>query len=144
MAGETNGTNGHPKTNGKATYAEKHKVADHFIGGNRLENAPASKVKDFVAQNDGHTVITNVSLTPAADYGNCTSFCSCSFRCRWSECSRRFWACSRGRCLDVEAGPSPLGLSFPLRWGSQRATVQFLALSLLPTFPSHTPRVPLL
>lgn len=50
-----------PVTNGKATYAEKHKVADHFIGGNQLENAPASKVKDFVAQNDGHTVITNVS-----------------------------------------------------------------------------------
>lgn len=59
--GETNGTNGH--TNGKVTYAEKHKIADHFIGGNRLENAPAGKVKDFVAQNDGHTVITNVSAS---------------------------------------------------------------------------------
>lgn len=46
--------------NGKPTYAEQHNIADHFIGGNRLENAPASKVKDFVAQNDGHTVITNV------------------------------------------------------------------------------------
>ena len=50
-----------PHVNGKATYAELHKVADHFIGGNKLENAPASKVKDFVAKNDGHTVITNVS-----------------------------------------------------------------------------------
>jgi acetyl-CoA carboxylase/biotin carboxylase 1 len=50
-----------PHANGKATYAEKHKVAEHFIGGNRLENAPASKVKDFVASHDGHTVITNVS-----------------------------------------------------------------------------------
>lgn len=50
-----------PHTNGKATYAELRKVADHFIGGNRLENAPESKVKDFVAANDGHTVITNVS-----------------------------------------------------------------------------------
>lgn len=49
-----------PHTNGKATYAELHKVADHFIGGNRLENAPNSKVKDFVAANDGHTVISNV------------------------------------------------------------------------------------
>lgn len=58
---ETNGTNGRPHANGKASYAERHSIADHFIGGNRLENAPASKVTDFVAQNDGHTVITNVS-----------------------------------------------------------------------------------
>ncbi|SPO00590.1 probable acetyl-CoA carboxylase [Cephalotrichum gorgonifer] len=50
------------KLNGKASYAEKHKLADHFIGGNRLENAPASKVKDFVAEHDGHTVITNVLI----------------------------------------------------------------------------------
>ncbi len=50
-----------PLANGRATYAEKHKVADHFIGGNKLENAPESKVKDFVATHDGHTVITNVS-----------------------------------------------------------------------------------
>lgn len=49
-----------PQSNGKATYSEKHKVPEHFIGGNRLENAPASKVKDFVASHDGHTVITNV------------------------------------------------------------------------------------
>ncbi|KEZ42713.1 Acetyl-CoA carboxylase [Scedosporium apiospermum] len=51
-----------PYANGKASYAEKHKIADHFIGGNRLNNAPASKVKDFVAANDGHTVITNVLI----------------------------------------------------------------------------------
>ncbi len=50
-----------PVANGKASYAEKHKIADHFIGGNKLENAPESKVKDFVAKHDGHTVITNVS-----------------------------------------------------------------------------------
>ncbi|KAI0016324.1 acetyl-CoA carboxylase [Xylariomycetidae sp. FL0641] len=68
MATETNGhapTNGEqaaPYTNGKASYAEKNKVADHFIGGNRLENAPPSKVKDFVAAHDGHTVITNVLI----------------------------------------------------------------------------------
>jgi hypothetical protein len=49
-----------PQSNGKATYAEKHRLASHFIGGNRLENAPPSKVKDFVAEHDGHTVITNV------------------------------------------------------------------------------------
>jgi acetyl-CoA carboxylase/biotin carboxylase 1 len=51
-----------PHVNGKATYAEKHKVAEHFVGGNRLENAPPSKVKEFVASHDGHTVITNVSI----------------------------------------------------------------------------------
>ncbi len=50
-----------PVVNGKATFAEKHQIADHFIGGNKLENAPESKVKDFVAKHDGHTVITNVS-----------------------------------------------------------------------------------
>lgn len=55
-------TNGRPQANGKVSYAEKYNIADHFIGGNRLENAPASKVKDFVAQNGGHTVITNVSF----------------------------------------------------------------------------------
>lgn len=44
----------------RASYAAKHNLAPHFIGGNRLENAPPSKVKDFVASHDGHTVITNV------------------------------------------------------------------------------------
>ncbi len=51
-----------PLVNGKASYAEKHNLAAHFIGGNKLENAPPSKVKDFVANHNGHTVITNVSL----------------------------------------------------------------------------------
>jgi acetyl-CoA carboxylase/biotin carboxylase 1 len=61
-AGAQEGANGRsvPYVNGKASYAEKFHIADHFIGGNRLENAPPSKVKDFVGQNDGHTVITNV------------------------------------------------------------------------------------
>lgn len=60
MASEsTNGANGH------ASYAEKHSIAPHFIGGNSLANAPASKVKDFVAEHDGHTVITNVRCYPA-------------------------------------------------------------------------------
>lgn len=105
MAGETNGTNGHPKTNGKATYAEKHKVADHFIGGNRLENAPASKVKDFVAHNDGHTVITNVSLFPAADYGNCTYLLPLLPFAAVGASARGGFGVLAGRCLDVEAGP---------------------------------------
>jgi acetyl-CoA carboxylase/biotin carboxylase 1 len=62
--GAANGNRIVPQTNGKATYAEKHKLPEHYIGGNRLENAPASKVKDFVAENGGHTVITNVSPLP--------------------------------------------------------------------------------
>ncbi|KAI0006912.1 acetyl-CoA carboxylase [Xylariaceae sp. FL0662B] len=66
---QTNGTgpavNGNrtvPVANGRPTWIEKHKVADHFIGGNKLENATPSKVKDFVAAHDGHTVITNVLI----------------------------------------------------------------------------------
>lgn len=51
-----------PVANGKATYAEKHNLPSHFIGGNRLDDAAPSKVKEFVASHDGHTVITNVSL----------------------------------------------------------------------------------
>lgn len=51
-----------PVGNGTASYAEKHQIADHFIGGNKLANAPPSMVKDFVAEHDGHTVITNVSI----------------------------------------------------------------------------------
>jgi acetyl-CoA carboxylase/biotin carboxylase 1 len=55
----TNGTV--PILNGSTSYAAKRKLADHFIGGNRLENAAAGPVKDFVAAHDGHTVITSVS-----------------------------------------------------------------------------------
>ena len=64
-AGASNGANGRsvPYVNGQASYAEKHKIADHFIGGNAVGVAPPSKVKDFVAQNGGHTVITNVSVS---------------------------------------------------------------------------------
>lgn len=54
----TNGTV--PIMNGTTSYAAKHKLADHFIGGNKLENAAPGPVKDFVAAHDGHTVITNV------------------------------------------------------------------------------------
>jgi hypothetical protein len=49
-----------PVMNGSTSYAAKHNISDHFIGGNKLENALASPVKDFVASHDGHTVITNV------------------------------------------------------------------------------------
>lgn len=67
--GHTNGvqksSNGTvPIMNGTSSYAAKHKLADHFIGGNKLANAPPSRVKDFVAAHDGHTVITNVRICP--------------------------------------------------------------------------------
>lgn len=56
---------GAPNTNGTmngyhSSYAEKHKLPSHFIGGNELSQATPSKVKDFVAANGGHTVITSV------------------------------------------------------------------------------------
>jgi hypothetical protein len=43
-----------------SSYASKFKLPEHFYGGNRLDAAPPSKVKDFVASHDGHTVITKV------------------------------------------------------------------------------------
>jgi hypothetical protein len=57
-----------PIMNGATSYAAKHKLADHFIGGNKLENAAPGKVKDFVANHDGHTVITKVSQLQSGGY----------------------------------------------------------------------------
>ncbi|KAI4256115.1 MAG: hypothetical protein LQ352_002222 [Teloschistes flavicans] len=63
---QADGLTHNPKINGHgrrlSSYAAKHKLAPHFIGGNHLDAAPASSVKDFVARNDGHTVITNVLI----------------------------------------------------------------------------------
>ena len=59
----TNGTNG-VSGKGANSYSAKFQLADHFIGGNRLEAASPSKVKNFVKENDGHTVITSVSVGP--------------------------------------------------------------------------------
>ncbi|KAF6761596.1 acetyl CoA carboxylase [Ephemerocybe angulata] len=39
-----------------------HSRVQHFIGGNSLDKAPASKVRDFVQANGGHTVITKVLI----------------------------------------------------------------------------------
>lgn len=65
----TNGTV--PVLNGHTSYAAKHKLADHFIGGNKLENAAPGPVKDFVTNHDGHTVITNVcSIEESAEREN--------------------------------------------------------------------------
>ncbi|KAL9108588.1 MAG: hypothetical protein Q9227_006674 [Pyrenula ochraceoflavens] len=58
MNGHTNGlTNGHP-----SSWQAKHDVGDHFRGGNSLDNAPTGRVKDFVQQHDGHSVITSVLI----------------------------------------------------------------------------------
>lgn len=61
MAGaQQNGVNGSP--NGTpSSYASRYDLADHFFGGNSLSVAAPGGVKDFVAANDGHTVITSVS-----------------------------------------------------------------------------------
>lgn len=59
-----------PQNTGKQTYAQLHQIADHFIGGNKVENAKDSKVKDFVIANSGHTVITNVSIHPTQKDGS--------------------------------------------------------------------------
>ena len=57
-AAKVNGhSNGYP-----SSYAAKFDLPSHFVGGNELSKAPPSKLKDFVASNDGHTVITNVSI----------------------------------------------------------------------------------
>ena len=53
----------HPGKEG--SYASRRTLHPHFIGGNHLEAAAPSRVKDFVANNDGHTVITSVSLRPS-------------------------------------------------------------------------------
>lgn len=57
-----NGVANGVKTGSTQSYSAKHKLADHFIGGNKLENAASGPVKDFVAAHDGHTVITSVRL----------------------------------------------------------------------------------
>ncbi|KAB8527784.1 hypothetical protein FH972_025436 [Carpinus fangiana] len=45
-----------------SSYAAKHNIAPHFIGGNHVGAAAPGKVKDFVQAHDGHTVITNVLI----------------------------------------------------------------------------------
>ncbi|KAI9723252.1 MAG: Acetyl-CoA carboxylase [Candelaria pacifica] len=52
-----------PILNGStSSYAAKHNLAPHFIGSNHLQAAAPGRVKDFVADNDGHTVITSVLI----------------------------------------------------------------------------------
>ena len=63
--GDAHPTNG-TRSRNPSSYAQKFDLPSHFIGGNHLDAAPAGTVKDFVASNDGHTVITNVS-SPSAN-----------------------------------------------------------------------------
>ncbi|OGE52934.1 hypothetical protein PENARI_c009G08235 [Penicillium arizonense] len=50
-------------TNGNgSSMAAKYNIPSHFIGGNSLESASPSSVKDFVAAHDGHSVITSVLI----------------------------------------------------------------------------------
>ncbi|KAK2762604.1 acetyl-coenzyme-A carboxylase [Arachnomyces sp. PD_36] len=52
-----------PSSSTNGSPSPKHaNLAPHFIGGNRLDLAPAGAVKDFVARNDGHSVITSVLI----------------------------------------------------------------------------------
>ncbi|KAJ5103088.1 Acetyl-CoA carboxylase [Penicillium argentinense] len=50
--------NGIAPVNGTA----KHDIPSHFIGGNSLDQAHPSSVKDFVAEHGGHSVITSVLI----------------------------------------------------------------------------------
>ncbi|TQB75086.1 acetyl-coenzyme-A carboxylase [Monascus purpureus] len=55
--------NGTAKTNGHASpRAAEYNLPSHFIGGNRLDVALPSAVRDFVAQHEGHSVITSVLI----------------------------------------------------------------------------------
>jgi len=59
---ETNGVTV-PIVNGQDSFlAAKASLPSHFIGGNKLEVASSGAVKDFVAKNDGHSVITSVLI----------------------------------------------------------------------------------
>lgn len=53
-------TNGASPVNGTSLSAKHQSLPSHFIGGNHLDVAPPSKVKDFVAAHEGHSVITSV------------------------------------------------------------------------------------
>ena len=56
-------TNGHGHANGHvSSRAAEYNLPSHFIGGNHLSTAVPSKVKDFVAHHEGHSVISSVSF----------------------------------------------------------------------------------
>lgn len=58
--------NGSSSNGHVSSRAAKHNIPSHFIGGNHLDAAPPSSVKDFVASHEGHSVISSVSSTLVA------------------------------------------------------------------------------
>ncbi|KZF21703.1 acetyl-CoA carboxylase [Xylona heveae TC161] len=58
----TNGVKARVQNGTPNSYAAKHNLPSHFIGGNHLQAAPASSVKDFVAAHGGHTVISSILI----------------------------------------------------------------------------------
>jgi hypothetical protein len=60
MPNVSNGTNGALSNGHPSSWQAKHDLPSHFIGGNYLDSAPASALKDFVQKSDGHSVITSV------------------------------------------------------------------------------------
>ncbi|SLM39330.1 acetyl-carboxylase [Lasallia pustulata] len=59
---KTNGVKAPPAYGHPSSYAAKHNLPAHFVGGNHLGVADAGPVKNFIADNDGHTVITSVLI----------------------------------------------------------------------------------
>ena len=60
MTTTVNGTKGATTNGDHSSWQARHEVPSHFIGGNHLDAAPASGVKDFVQNCEGHSVITSV------------------------------------------------------------------------------------
>jgi hypothetical protein len=58
--------NGSSSNGHVSSRAAKHNIPSHFIGGNHLDAAPPSSVKDFVANHEGHSVISSVSGSPTS------------------------------------------------------------------------------
>jgi acetyl-CoA carboxylase / biotin carboxylase 1 len=71
MANMANGTNGALSNGHPSSWQAKHDLPPHFIGGNYLDSAPASAVKDFVQKSDGHSVITSVSIAQLSRLRTC-------------------------------------------------------------------------
>jgi hypothetical protein len=86
VSGAVNGhANGAP-----SSYAAKFNLASHFIGGSELSKAPPSKVKDFVAASDGHTVISSVSCPERAFHRHCDPSGADSDKPAGPHCEQRY------------------------------------------------------
>jgi hypothetical protein len=89
VSGASSKLNGH--ANGApSSYAAKFNLASHFIGGSELSKAPPSKVKDFVASSDGHTVISSVSSLDKAFHRHCAPSSADSDNLAGPDCEQRY------------------------------------------------------